>query len=348
MPVLDPEGEHLGGAAAAGRLRRATRPRDGLRRRPAHARHRPRHGVRARLRPRRRRDHAREARAAGRARPRASRTKSRPRRRSSWNRTRSTSWSSPGHSDESTRRTSCTSWVRWSQQSSPAGSVFDLQVIRPNPVVEVDGRVVCEIDGGPLFIAADATTAAVDDLVHRGALIEEAIDDHDVREHYDDGADLVAAYATKRRKLPRDELPALRALARPVCRTRTLPPAPSPRELATAPASRCPRDDRGAPLPERPNGRCCVIRFGWASIGAGSKRDEGRACCQERTKPLQTSTSPCSSRRPPASSAGSPACGDYRRCPASCGNLRSIRVRDLRGMERSRRSIAPDSTTKAC
>ena len=76
------------------------------------------------------------------------------------------------------------------------------------------------------------------------------------------------------------------------------------------------------PLPERANGRCCVIRFGWASIGAGSKRDEGRACCQERTKPLQTSTSPCPSRRPPASSVGSPACGDYRRCTASCRNLR--------------------------
>ena len=109
----------------------------------------------------------------------------------------------------------------------PGGQVFDLQVIRPNPVVEVDGRVVCEIDGEPLFISADAATAAVDDLVHRGALIEEAIDDHDVREHYDDGADLVAAYATKRRTLPRDELPALRALARPCavrerCRLRRL------------------------------------------------------------------------------------------------------------------------------
>ena len=58
----------------------------------------------------------------------------------------------------------------------PGGQVFDLQVIRPNPVVEVDRRGVYEIDGEPLFINADAATAAVDDLVCTGVLIEEAID----------------------------------------------------------------------------------------------------------------------------------------------------------------------------
>lgn len=94
------------------------------------------------------------------------------------------------------------------------GHVLDLQVIRPDPVVEVDGRVVCEIDGEPLFVTADAATAAIDALVRDSALIELAIDDHDVREHYDDGADLVAAYATKRRQLPRDQLPVLGKLAR--------------------------------------------------------------------------------------------------------------------------------------
>lgn len=111
--------------------------------------------------------------------------------------------------------------------SHAGGHVVDLQVIRPNPVVEVDGRVVCEIDGEPLFISADEATAAVDDLVRRVALIEEAIDDHDVREHYAGGTDLVSTWATKRRQLPRDELPALRALARPCavrerCRLRRL------------------------------------------------------------------------------------------------------------------------------
>jgi hypothetical protein len=109
----------------------------------------------------------------------------------------------------------------------PDGAVLDLQVIRPNPTVELDGRVVCEIDGEPLFRTADAATAAVDALVRKGPLREEAVDDHDVREHYHDGADLVDAYANKRRQLPNDALPALRALAGPCvvrerCRLRRL------------------------------------------------------------------------------------------------------------------------------
>ena len=66
----------------------------------------------------------------------------------------------------------------------PGGLVLDLQVIRPNPTVETDGQVLCEIDGEPLFRMADAATAAVDALVHAGRLVEQAIDDHDVREHY--------------------------------------------------------------------------------------------------------------------------------------------------------------------
>jgi hypothetical protein len=109
----------------------------------------------------------------------------------------------------------------------PGGEVLDLQVIRPDPVVEADGRVVCEIDGEPLFRTADAAAAAADALVRSGALVDEETDDHDVREHYDDGADLVAAHATKRRQLPHDRLPTLRALTRPCavrerCRVRRL------------------------------------------------------------------------------------------------------------------------------
>ena len=109
----------------------------------------------------------------------------------------------------------------------PGGQVLDLQVIRPNPVVEVGGSAVCEIDGGPLFTTADAATVAVDALVRSGALVEHAVDDHDVREHYADGADLVDAYATKRRQLPHDEIPSLRDLTGPCsvrerCRLRRL------------------------------------------------------------------------------------------------------------------------------
>jgi len=109
----------------------------------------------------------------------------------------------------------------------PGGLVLDLQVIRPNPVVEVDGRVVCEIDGEPLFRTADAATAAIDALVRSGTLVEQAIDDHDVREHYDDGPDLIDAFADKRRQLPAAALPALQVLThacviRERCRLRRL------------------------------------------------------------------------------------------------------------------------------
>jgi hypothetical protein len=83
-----------------------------------------------------------------------------------------------------------------------AGIVLDLQVIRPNPAVEVDGRVVCEINGEPLFRKADAATAAIEALSGSGRLVEHAIDDHDVREHFDNGADLIATYADKTRELP--------------------------------------------------------------------------------------------------------------------------------------------------
>lgn len=111
----------------------------------------------------------------------------------------------------------------------PGGLVLDLQVIRPNPVVEVDGRDICEIDGEPLFLDADAATGAVDALVSNGKLQEEATFDHDVRGHYDDGADLIAAFSDKRRQLPAHALPTLRELRRPCvvrehCRLRRLHP----------------------------------------------------------------------------------------------------------------------------
>ena len=56
----------------------------------------------------------------------------------------------------------------------PGGMILDLQVIRPDPRVEIDGRVVCEIDGEPLFRKADAATSALDALVRAGRLVETA------------------------------------------------------------------------------------------------------------------------------------------------------------------------------
>jgi hypothetical protein len=94
----------------------------------------------------------------------------------------------------------------------PGGLVYDLQVIRPNPVVEADGRTVSKIDGAPLFRTADAAAAAIDALVAQGRLVEQAVDDHDVRKHYESGAALVDDFAGKQRRLPESALPELRAL----------------------------------------------------------------------------------------------------------------------------------------
>lgn len=109
----------------------------------------------------------------------------------------------------------------------PGGLVFDLQVIRPHPSVETDGHVVCMIDGEPLFDWADAATAAVNELVRSQELVEQAVDDHDVRKHYANGAELVDDFAGKRRRLPEHSLPHLHTLTRPCvvlerCRLRRL------------------------------------------------------------------------------------------------------------------------------
>ena len=108
----------------------------------------------------------------------------------------------------------------------PCGLIFDLQVIRPDPVVEAAGQVVCEIDGSPLFRMADAAAVALDAAVRDGVLSEEARDDHDVREHYATGAELIESFAAKKRKLPVAAMPPLRQLGscavRDSCRLRRL------------------------------------------------------------------------------------------------------------------------------
>jgi hypothetical protein len=109
----------------------------------------------------------------------------------------------------------------------PDGHVLDLQVIRPNPTAEIDERVICEIDGEPLFYTADTATAAIDALICTGRLVEQAVDDHNVRKHYANGAELVADFAGKKRQLPDHAVPRLLALAQPCvvrerCRLRLL------------------------------------------------------------------------------------------------------------------------------
>jgi hypothetical protein len=110
---------------------------------------------------------------------------------------------------------------------SPAGLVLDLQVIRPQPVVEVDGAIVCVVDGEPLFRRADAAVAAIDGAVQDGRLADEAVYDHDVRKHFATGSDLVADFDGKQRRLPVEALPTLEAHPGPAvlrerCRLRRL------------------------------------------------------------------------------------------------------------------------------
>ncbi len=99
------------------------------------------------------------------------------------------------------------------------GLVLDLQVIRPNPHVEVGGRFICELDGEPLFAKADAAAAAVDAAVAAGQLVEEAVDDHDVLKHYADGADFVDDWKRSQREPLGKTTTELRDIARP-CQTR--------------------------------------------------------------------------------------------------------------------------------
>jgi hypothetical protein len=109
----------------------------------------------------------------------------------------------------------------------PGGLVLDLQVVRPHPVVEVSGHDLCDIDGEPLFVKADAATAAIDALVAQRRLLEQAVDDHDVRKHYATGTDLLDDLVGKPRRVALELVPLLRAIDGPCairerCRLRRL------------------------------------------------------------------------------------------------------------------------------
>ena len=109
----------------------------------------------------------------------------------------------------------------------PGGDVLDLQVIRPDPVVELGGADIAEIDGEPLFATADVAVAAIDGAIADGTLVEVATDDHDVRKHYPSGADLIADLTGKPRRLTPQVIARVSALTGPValrerCRLRRL------------------------------------------------------------------------------------------------------------------------------
>lgn len=109
----------------------------------------------------------------------------------------------------------------------PGGLVLDLQVIRPDPVIEADEERICEIWGEPIFATADAATAAVEGMVATGLLSQEAVDDHQVRTHFSTGADLVDNFADAKRRIPEEALPKVLATGAPVtmrehCRLRRL------------------------------------------------------------------------------------------------------------------------------
>ena len=116
---------------------------------------------------------------------------------------------------------------RMIEAGAPGALILDLQVIRPDPYVELRGEVVARIDGAPLFAWADAATTAVDERIAAGDLVEEAVDDHDVRKHYSNGAELVEDVAGSKRRFPEEVVPALQRIDRPLvvrerCRVRRL------------------------------------------------------------------------------------------------------------------------------
>jgi hypothetical protein len=109
----------------------------------------------------------------------------------------------------------------------PGGLVLDLQVIRPDPVIESGDERICEIWGEPIFATADAATAAIDTVIATGFLAQEAVDDHQVRTHFSTGADLVDNFADAKRRIPEEALPKVLATGAPVtmrehCRLRRL------------------------------------------------------------------------------------------------------------------------------
>src|SRR5688500_9453732 len=100
---------------------------------------------------------------------------------------------------------------RFERALAPNGAILDLQVVPPEPAVEVDGGIVCRLEGGTLLADAAAAAAVIDEEIARGLLREEGVDDHDVLRHFPTGAALVQHYRTRPRSVPASFVPRLEA-----------------------------------------------------------------------------------------------------------------------------------------
>jgi SAM-dependent methyltransferase len=116
---------------------------------------------------------------------------------------------------------------RFGRILAPNRAILDLQVVPPEPTIEVNGECVCRLEGGTLLKDAAAAAAAIDEEIARGLLREEAVDDHHVLRHFPTGAALVEHFRTRPRSVPTLCAPTVegstrRHIVREACRLRRL------------------------------------------------------------------------------------------------------------------------------
>ena len=110
---------------------------------------------------------------------------------------------------------------------APWGVALDLQVIRPtrgwrSAAGSSARSTAARSSSGRMRRLPPSTRGIV-----AGDLVEEAVDDHDVRSHYPSGRDVVEDVAESKQRLPESAIRALEALDEPVvvrerCRLRPL------------------------------------------------------------------------------------------------------------------------------
>ena len=98
---------------------------------------------------------------------------------------------------------------------------------RLTPGIARDAASVVAFDPDADAVARARRSLPVGALIENGTLLEQRVDDHDVRKHYANGAELVEVFTGKQRRIPERPIPSLRALAAPCvvrerCRLRLL------------------------------------------------------------------------------------------------------------------------------